>query len=66
MSLIWLLLLGLTVPGIRGQINALASVLEFADSEEGRSSSHVLERPTESKLDGNRIDVIYLCMIRIL
>ena len=49
MSLIWLLLLGLTVPGIRGQINALASVLEFVDSEEGRSSSQVLERPTESK-----------------
>ena len=49
MSLIWLLLLGLTVPGIRGQINALAPVLEFVESEEGRSSSHVLERPTESK-----------------
>ena len=49
MSLIWLLLLGLTEPGIRGQINALASVLEFVDSEEGRSSSQVLERPTESK-----------------
>ena len=44
-----LLVLGLTMPGIRGQINALASVLEFVDSEDGRLASQVLERPTESK-----------------
>lgn len=44
-----LVVLGLTLPGIRGQINALASVLEFVDSEEGRITSHVLEKPTESK-----------------
>ena len=49
------LLLGLTIPGIRGQINALASVLEFVDSEEGRMTSHVLERPTESKWAGRDI-----------
>ena len=41
--------MGITMPGVRGQINALASVLEFVDSEDGRMTSQVLERPTESK-----------------
>ena len=50
-----LLVLGLTMPGIRGQINALASVLEFVESEEGRMTSQVLERPTESKWDARDI-----------
>ena len=43
------------MPGVRGQINALASVLEFVDSEDGRMTSQVLERPTESKWDILRI-----------
>ena len=50
-----LLAVGITLPGVRGQINALASVLEFVDSEEGRMSSQVLERPTESKWYGRDI-----------
>ena len=53
-----LVVLGLTLPGIRGQINALASVLEFVDSEEGRMTSHVLERPTESKWAGRDVPCI--------
>ena len=50
-----LLVVGITMPAVRGQINALASVLQFVDSEEGRMSSQVLERPTESKWDGGDI-----------
>ena len=49
-----LVLGGITMPGVRGQINALASVLEFVDSEDGRMTSQVLERPTESKWDIQR------------
>ena len=49
---------GISLPGVRGQINALASVLQFVDSEEGRMSSQVLERPTESKWAGRDVPCI--------
>ena len=49
---------GISLPGVRGQINALASVLQFVDSEEGRMSSQVLERPTESKWAGRDVQCI--------
>ena len=38
-----------------GDASALASVLEFVESEEGRMTSQVLERPTESKRDARDI-----------
>ena len=48
-----LVMLVLATPAVLAQINALASVLEFAeyDSEQSNPSSEVLERPIESKLD---------------
>ena len=45
-----LVMLVLATPAVLAQINALASVLEFAEYD-SEQSSEVLERPIESKLD---------------